>query len=263
MAEALIGHTGFVGSNLAAQHRFTDQYHSRNIGDISDRRFDLIVCAGMPAEKWRANQEPETDRASLTRLLEALARTEANRFILISTVDVYPIPVGVDEESVIDEAALKPYGLHRLLLERFVRERYRASMIVRLPGLFGAGLKKNVIFDLLNGNQLDRIHSDANFQFYSLDALWRDLRLAERAGLELVNFATAPVSVAELAAYALGIRFDNRPAMPVPHYDVRTRHASVLGGRDGYLESKGAVLEALRRFVTRYRTVARYDVQAD
>lgn len=252
MADALIGHTGFVGGNLAAQHTFTNRYHSRDIASIADRKFDLIVCAGMPAEKWRANQEPEADRAGLTRLVDALARTEANRFILISTVDVYPIPTGVDEETTIDEGTLKPYGLHRFLLERFVRERYRASTIVRLPALFGAGLKKNVIFDLLNRNQLDRIHADAEFQFYSLDTLWRDLGLAEKAALNLVNFATAPVSVAELAAYAFGTRFENRPSLPVARYDVRSRHAFIFGGENGYLQSKGAVLEALRQFMTRY-----------
>lgn len=254
MAEALIGHTGFVGTNLAVQHPFTDQYHSRNIRDISDRRFDLIVCAGMPAEKWRANQEPESDRASLSRLIDALERTEAKRFILISTVDVYPIPTRVDEATAIDEAALTPYGLHRLLLERFVRERYPACLIVRLPGLFGTGLKKNVIFDLMNGNQLDRIHADAEFQFYSLDTVWQDLQLAAEAGLQLVNFATAPVSVAELASSAFGIRFDNRPIMPVARYDVRSHYAAYFGGTNGYLQSKAAVLDALRRFVMRSRS---------
>src|SRR5688572_29777083 len=121
MAEALIGYTGFVGGNLAAQHAFTHGYRSRDIGDITGRNFDLIVCAGMPAEQWRANQEPEADRASLTRLVNALARARASRFILISTVDVYPTPVGVDEDTPIDETALQPYGVHRLLLERFVR----------------------------------------------------------------------------------------------------------------------------------------------
>jgi nucleoside-diphosphate-sugar epimerase len=254
VAEALIGHTGFVGGNLAAQHAFTHRYHSRDIDEIADRSFDLIVCAGMPAEKWRANQEPQADRASLTRLVNALARTEANRFVLVSTVDVYPTPRGVDEESPIDETALEPYGLHRLFLERFVRYRYRASMIVRLPGLFGSGLKKNVIFDLLNGNQVDRIHADSKFQFYSLDTLWRDLQLGEDNALRVVNFATAPVSVSEIAAYAFGFRFDNRPTTSVAHYDVRSRHAPAFGGSDKYLQSKATVLERLRQFVTGYRS---------
>lgn len=251
MTEALIGYTGFVGGNLAAQHAFTHCYRSHTIHEIAGCSFDLIVCAGMPAEKWRANQEPEADRASLARLVDALGQTRAKRFILISTVDVYPHPVGVDEGTAINAAALHPYGLHRWELEQFVRENFRATMIVRLPALFGNGLRKNVIYDFLHNNQLERIHADAEFQFYSLDTLWRDLARAQAAELSLVNFATAPMTVSELARQAFGLRFENRPPISPPRYDVRCRHASMLGGQCGYLRSKDMVLADLRAFTER------------
>lgn len=251
MAEALIGHTGFVGRNLAAQRTFTHCYHSRTIWDIKGHSFDLIICAGMPAEKWRANRDPEADRANLARLVEALVQTEAKRFILISTVDVYPHPVDVDEETFIDDVALQPYGLHRRQLEKFVREKFPTAMIVRLPALFGHGLKKNVIYDLLHDNQVERIHADAEFQFYSLDGLWHDLTVAQAAALSVVNFATPPIAVWEVAEHAFGFRFENRPPVQPARYDVRSRYASAFGGNDGYLESKEAVLERLRAFVAR------------
>ena len=58
---ALIGHTGFVGSNLASQHGYTDCFNSRNIGEIAGRCYDTVVCAGVQAVKYWANQHPEED----------------------------------------------------------------------------------------------------------------------------------------------------------------------------------------------------------
>ena len=41
---ALIGHTGFVGSNLKQQMFFTDYYNSKNIKDIHGKEYDEIYC---------------------------------------------------------------------------------------------------------------------------------------------------------------------------------------------------------------------------
>src|SRR4051812_29144381 len=65
----LIGHTGFVGSNLARQARFDATYNSANIDSIAGQEFDLLVIAGVRAEKWIANANPDQDRAGIERLL--------------------------------------------------------------------------------------------------------------------------------------------------------------------------------------------------
>ena len=49
---ALIGNTGFVGGNLLRQQPFDALFNSKNIDDIAGRSFDLVVCAGVRAEKW-------------------------------------------------------------------------------------------------------------------------------------------------------------------------------------------------------------------
>src|SRR5581483_3428399 len=41
MPDALIGHTGFVGGNLAAQHPFHTWFNSKNIEAIRGHRFEL------------------------------------------------------------------------------------------------------------------------------------------------------------------------------------------------------------------------------
>lgn len=245
----LIGYTGFVGGNLQRQSAFQHLYNSRNIDEIRGREFELLVCSGAPAEKWKANRDPEQDRASLKRLTDALADVRATKVVLISTVDVYPTPVGVDEDSPIDESAAQPYGRHRRELERFVADRFD-SVAVRLPGLFGEGLKKNIIYDFLHDNRVDQVHADAVFQFYDLANVWRDVSVALDAGLAVVNFATEPVSVADVARHGFGRLFDSRPAgAPPARYDMRSRHAPLFGGRAGYLYDREQVLTSLATFV--------------
>lgn len=256
MSDALIGVTGFVGGNLARQHPFDAGFHSRNVHELRGQRFDLLVCAGNPAEKWRANQEPAADRASIDTLVAALSEVAARRLVLISTVDVYPRAVEVDEETPIDLQAAQPYGRHRRELELFVRERFPDALILRLPGLFGPGLKKNVIFDLLHSNQLHVIHADSAIQFYALEHLWADIERCWEHGIHLLNVAPQPVQVSELAREAFGMEFTQRPTGVVPvRYDFRSRHAHHWGGLSGgYLYPRNQVLEEMKRFVEAERS---------
>ena len=251
MSDGLIGHTGFVGGNLARQHGFAEFFNSKNIESIAGREFELLVCAGAPAEKWKANREPESDRAAIHRLATCAGKARAKFLILISSVDVYPRPVAVDEDEFIvpgDSA----YGRHRLLLEKYLQDHFD-TLIIRLPGLFGDGLKKNIIYDFLHGKRVDQVHADASFQFYGLDTLWRDIETARQANLRLINFATEPVSVAAVAREGFALEFTNRPEGAAPsRYDFRSRHAALYGGRAGYLQDRNTVLSKLREFVQRH-----------
>ena len=246
---ALVGHTGFVGGNLAARARFDDLYNSSNIESIAGRSYALVVCAGAPGAKWIANRNPDEDRASIERLQAALSQVHAERFVLISTVDVYPHPVGVDERTPIDAESSTPYGRHRLALETFVARHHPGALIVRLPGLFGPGLKKNVLYDLNHENRLDLVHQDGVFQFYDLADLWHDVQKALDAGLTLVNFATEPVSVQEIAEKVFARRLANALPPPAPRYDFRTIHATSFGRQGPYLRSRGEILTAMSAFV--------------
>jgi hypothetical protein len=256
MADALIGHTGFVGGNLARQHVFDACFNSKNIADINGGVFDLLVCSGMPAAKYLANQRPWEDRATLDRLLSCLRRSDAAQVVIISTVDVYPQPVNVDEDATIDPSAQQPYGKHRYLLEQAARTHFPRVLIVRLPGLFGPGLKKNAIYDLLHGNMLDKIDASGVFQFYNLDHLWDDIQKALSLNLDVLNIATEPFSVRDMAKEAFDLEFTNRLGGPAPRYDFRSKHAGAWGGRDGYLYDRAQVTKELQEFVAREKAGA-------
>ena len=255
MATALIGHTGFVGGNLQAQRHFDDCYNSKNIDDISGKHYEVVVCAGVPAAKWIANREPIKDRENIERLTSNLANVSADKFILISTVDIYPVPVGVDEDSPIDIDICQPYGKHRLQLEHFVANRFDA-LIVRLPGLFGHGLKKNVIYDFLHENNIGQINPRSVFQFYSLKHLTHDINIGLKNNLKVLNIASEPTSVGEVAWICLGHEFVNDIDTPAARYDYRSRYARLFGGHNGYLYSKEQVLSDLWGFVVNERSVS-------
>lgn len=248
MTNALIGYTGFVGSHLLRQTHFDDFYNSKNIETIIGKTYDGLVCSGAPAEKWKANQEPLIDLENINRLIGALSKVTARKVILISTIDVYPSPVGVDEDTSFDPHRATPYGRHRWSLEQFIESHFD-SLVVRLPGLFGNGLKKNILYDFIHNHNVAQIHADSVFQFYPIDHLWRDIQITLKHKIKLIHFATEPVSVQAVAREGFGFEFNNRPQSIPAYYDFRTQYDSLFGGSKGYIYSKQQVLMALKGFV--------------
>jgi nucleoside-diphosphate-sugar epimerase len=121
--------------------------------------------------------------------------------------------------------------------------------IVRLPGLFGKGLKKNVIYDFIHQNQIEKIHSEAIYQFYNLDRLKSDVAIAIENDLRIVNLATGPVKVSEVVAYAFGTEFKSEPYENPARYDMRTKYAQLYGSKTPYMVWKNQVLKEIKAFV--------------
>jgi hypothetical protein len=248
MSDALIGYTGFVGSTLLKQKHFDAQFRSTNIEQIRGSSFGLVVGAGAPAQKWIANAQPEADREKIDGLIDHLSTVQRDTFVLISTVDVFGNPLGVDENTPVDEEGLHAYGLHRRLLEKFVESHFPRHLIVRLPGLVGPGLRKNVIFDFLNNNNLHAIDSRGSFQFYPMVNLWDDIQTALTAGLKLVHLTAEPVTVAEVSEAGFGKPFDQATVTHPASYDFRTVHAGLFGATGSYQYSKRETIQAVRSY---------------
>lgn len=248
MVNALIGFSGFVGSTLLKQASFESLYRSTNICDIEGQSFDTVVCAGAPAQKWIANREPEVDRQKIDGLIAHLKTVQCKTLILISTVDVFSDSTGVDEETPIDECGLHAYGLHRRLLEKFVESHFPNHLIVRLPGLVGPGLRKNVIFDFLNDNNLHAIESRSVFQFYPMVSLWYDIQTALNAGLKLVHLTAEPINVADVSKKGFGNVFEHVLSNVPARYDMRTIYAQVFGAIGHYQYSVRETIQAIRAY---------------
>lgn len=254
MKSALIGYTGFVGGNILKNGQFDDLYNSRNIGDIEGKEYDLVVSAANRAEMWRINQEPEVDRAEIEEFISHIREAKIGKLVLISTVGVYKNPNGATEDTQIETEGLLPYGLNRYYLEQFCRENFETT-IVRLPGLFGDGLKKNVIYDLLHENMVEKIHADGMYQYYNLDNIWKDIQIALNNNIELVNLAVPPVSTREVARVAFGMDFTNVPDGVNPAlWDMHSKYADLYGGQGDYLYTKEQELADIKAFVEKERS---------
>lgn len=251
--DVLLGYTGFVGGNLLAQRRFDSLFNSKNIQELRGRDFDDVYCAAAPASKWKANQQPEEDRKTIMGILDILSTIHAKRFILISTIDVYPVLKGVDESYNVHSLPNHAYGTHRLLLEDQVRELFDDVYIVRLPALFGQGLKKNIIYDLLHDNCLEQIQPESVFQYYCLDRLWADIQVQIASGVRLLNLFTEPIPTRMILERFFRDRARvGEKANPPVEYDLFTRHAALFGSGSKYIESREDVLRRLESYIAKY-----------
>jgi hypothetical protein len=250
MKRALIGHTGFVGGTLLAAGGFTHGFNSRDFHDMRGARFDEVVCAGVRSAKWLANTEPAQDKAAIEALLRVLENVRVGRFVLISTVDVYPDPsLPLDETAVLEGLPNHSYGSHRYLVEQFVAGLYPNHAIVRLPALFGDGLKKNALFDLLHDNRVDRLDPAAEYQWYPLRRLPGDLARIAGAGLGLVNLVTEPSPLGDVIARFFPAARPGPETQAAPRYALRTRYAPLFGGVVPYIMGQSQVLVAMGDFV--------------
>ena len=193
--KALVGYTGFVGSNLAAHGNFDGLYNSKNVKEAYGTNPDILYYSGVPAAKFIANKFPEMDMAIMRGAVENIRKINPKKLVLISTVDVYKEPNGKDEGSFMETDGLEAYGKNRLWLEEQVKEICPDCHIVRLPGLYGKNIKKNFIYDfinyipaLLNEKKMAELsEKEAKLkEFYSLreDGFWAVNTAANKAELK-------------------------------------------------------------------------------
>lgn len=238
---AIIG-TGFVGSSLHKYFEDFDIYNSKNIEDICNHKYDTIYCAAPSAVKWLANKEPFKDLESVSKLISCLARTTTKKLVLFSTIDTV---IEGNEESIVKNESLSSYGKHRLLLEDFVRNKFEDHHILRLPGLFGNGLKKNVIYDCINKVPLTNLN-DQNFQWFDIDDLIDYVDFCIKKEIRLLHLATEPFSLGELLREIFP-EYKCTGTSDCQQYNMTTVHA------DKYFLKKQEVIEKIKDYVrTRY-----------
>ena len=245
---ALIGHTGFVGNILKKQTNFEQLYNTSNIDEIEYNGFDTVVCAAAPAQKWVANKNPQVDRANIEKLTEHLGKLSASKFILVSTVDVFDDAFDVDEDEAPNPSPENAYGTNRLFLEKYVKEKFTQSLIVRLPGLVGPGLKKNVLFDFKYQNNVHLIDSRAIFQFYPMINIWRDIVTALEAQLDLIHLTSEPIDVKTVAQEGFGIDFNNHIQSKPANYNFKTKYSNLYSMNGAYQYERNDVIHAIKSY---------------
>ena len=231
----LIGANGFVGTGLRL---FLADQPGVELAGITRENYNCLK--GAPAEvtidvsgnskKFLAEQQPLLDLdLSVIHRLRTLRDFPAALQVHISSVDVYDdltSPNTTTEDAPIDRAATSNYGLHKLLAEQIVQHYAPDWLILRLAGMIGPGLRKNPVFDILNGQPL-RIHPDSRYQFMHTSEVARILweLVCSKARKEIFNVCgeglISPREIATLAGKSLDLTLT--PGLAPRIVDVNVR----------------------------------------
>ena len=251
MSSALVGYSGFVGSNLLQFYHFDYFYNSKNFYEASNKTFDTLFFCGVPAVKWYANKNPEEDIETINNLKNILNTISVKKIILISTIDVYDEDTnsGKDEDYDCDWFLSSHYGRNRYLFEEYVKKTFDDYHIIRLPALFGKGLKKNIIYDLIHNNQIQNIPVQSSFQWYDLNWLKKDIDLVIENKIKVCNLFPEPLNTYEIVSlfeYPLE-KFDHTKKLS---YNLKTKYSSLFSSNvNGYIRNKEEVLVSIQTFL--------------
>jgi hypothetical protein len=251
----LIGNSGLIGTTLKDSMTFDYEFNSKNIEELLHLDFQEpcdLYLACLPATKWKVNKNPQEDLDNIFKILEIISKKHYNSIVLYSTIDVYShAPIGSDESFPLSVTS-PSYGSNRLLFEKLVQTTlsYQKLLILRLPALFGKHIKKNIIYDLLNENEIHNINYNSLYQWYNLSDLVQDtmycLRLYQLK-TTVINLFTEPIHTSEiLNLFDIDKSKVNTESNTV-EYDFKTNSNSY-----GYIRDKGRILQEIKEFIASY-----------
>ncbi len=206
--KALIGYTGYIGSNIAQAMDFDYYYNTANIHEINNRSFDLVVAAGLSGNKWITNLHPALDMVNCVKYADMLVNLKCNTLVLSSTIDVY--------EKTYDNTKLEQcsishhhYGWNRNYVEKTVSKYFKGNLfIMRFPRPVGTGLKKGILFDLLNNKFYNKLNLCDLYQWYDLKWIGHDIRRILQGKDKEVNLFSHPIQLSTIMD--LFLKFDKR-----------------------------------------------------
>lgn len=252
----LIGYTGFVGLNLQQYYKFDYFYNSKNFAEAKNKSFDTIFFCGMPAVKWYANKHPEEDYNILENIKSILDSVETKKIILISTIDVYDdVTNELDEDYEINYNKNHIYGRNRYLFEEYIKSRYNNYNIIRLPALFGKGLKKNIIYDLINNNNVNDIPVNSSFQWYCLDRLKKDIDIILENDIKICNLFPEPLHTKEIVKtfneifninYQFQLEYIGNET--IINYNLCSKYCQYFGNNKKYIVDNKEIIKDMKEY---------------
>ena len=191
MKICILGHTGFVGSAVYKLLQTCKEHTVFGVNtqtQITETNFDVLVnCAGF-AKKHIANKYPYVMSNTENSIFETINILKFKTLIHISSIDA---------------GEFYMYGAIKRDMELRIVSRYEQAIILRLGGLIGDGLKKNVIFDIVNNHRL----------FVTRDSIYNYIPTSEVANIILhiinhpikgvINIASSKSISVEAIAYLL------------------------------------------------------------
>ena len=240
---AIIGHSGFVGGNvfnyLKKKNFKISKFNSKNISSIYKKKYHSLIFAGLPATKWKINLNPKKDIKNIKKILQLLKTTKVDKFILISTIDIYN--------------GKEPYGFNRLNFEKKISKIFNNLVIIRLPALFGPGLKKNIVFDLLHNNEVHKINPSSYYQWLDISNLNIEinkiLSSQKLASSKIIELFTEPIKTQEIFEIAkININSNLKFKKTIKYNYIP---------KNGYYRKSSLVINDLKKFMNKKLKIKR------
>lgn len=248
--KVIVGNTGLVGSTLSEKIKFDLSFNTSNLKDfpknVEDGSELYLTC--LPATKWIVNKNTTKDFENITNIINLIKGKIYSKVILISTIDVYYDSQLKSNEDVIPTIKRLSYGDNRYLFEVLIKEFIKTNdlKIFRLPALFNKKIKKNILFDLINENNVEEINSNSTYQWYNLDNLSKDIVFfSEKYPNETVfNLFPEPIESEDIVKLFPNlinkVSFKENKIV----YDFTTKYST-----DGYLSTKKDTLNEIKKFI--------------
>jgi len=160
----IVGAGGFFGNALC---KVSDDFNFQiipitreNFENYKKDKFEVLINTAMPSKKYWASINPYSDfQKSVCLTTDLVYNWNYDKFIQISTISINEI-----EKK-------HPYAVNKKAAE--IIASFAKSLIVRLGAIYGAGLSKGSLFDLLNSNKLYAdIKSEYNYINTEFVARW-------------------------------------------------------------------------------------------
>jgi nucleoside-diphosphate-sugar epimerase len=245
----LLGSNGFVGQSINRKFYDIKKYNRQNMHNLLNEDLDLLIVAAVSAEKWRANSNPSADRENIENLISFLEKIKINKFLLISTIDVFGPNIDFDEDTEMLEGISTAYGHNRSFLEQRLIQISEETKILRLPGLFGPGLKKNLLFDLLNGNKINVASLKDCYQYLYAPRIGEIIVEMLATDSNVFHASTEPIKVVDIlrvASTCIGTTFEDleiNDKNSIIRYNMRTKYR-----KSGYLFDSIEVLNEIEEW---------------
>jgi|10_taG_2_1085330.scaffolds.fasta_scaffold43367_3 nucleoside-diphosphate-sugar epimerase len=153
----VVGANGFVGRAICRAFKNYDYEISEitreNCDEYKTLKYDVLINTAMPSKRFWALNNPMKDvEATILKTAELLYEWQYEKFIQISSLSA---------KMQLDA----PYGIHKRSSEVLVENREN-FLIIRLGALYGDGLDKSALFDMVNHNH---IYVDINSEYNYID----------------------------------------------------------------------------------------------
>jgi hypothetical protein len=241
----ILGANGFIGSHLVSV--FPDAVRITRESSLIRGKIETLFIAAPTSRKYQVNRFPSEDLVDVNNILKLIqSSNRVENIVLVSTIDVYS---NLESSSEISECKSElSYGGNRHFLETQLSSLGSNLKICRTGGLFGTGIKKNLMYDLVNRRTefLMNYNMESTYQWLPVDFFIKELLEFSCSDLSLKNIVGEPISV-KAVVQAGGFQIDFGMYGELRSYDVTSNHEF-----NGYSLGSGEILCEINQYIQGY-----------